>query len=79
MAKVLDSISTSWRTGMFSNLLVRELAAVLLLKIVLLSVLWFAFFYNPEQPSLTAENIGQMIVPSLPQTHAEHQHHEKLP
>jgi hypothetical protein len=41
---------TPFGTAMFSNVLVREVAIALALKLLLLGAIWFAFFRPQETP-----------------------------
>lgn len=47
---------------MWKQVLVRELAAVLLLKLAALFVIWHAFFAQPDKPEVTDQMVGQRLL-----------------
>jgi len=57
-----NSASASSRTGLFSNRLVRELALVLVIKLIILYFIWLAFFSQPQSPQVTAETVSETFL-----------------
>lgn len=47
---------------MFTNPLVREIAVVLVIKLVFIYALWFAFFRPGEVPPPTGEELGHSLL-----------------
>lgn len=48
---------------MWNHAIVRELAAVLIIKLAALYVIWLAFFSHPEeQPELTHQEVGRALL-----------------
>lgn len=47
---------------MFSNPLVREIAVVLVIKLVFIYALWFAFFHPGEARPPTDEELGHSLL-----------------
>jgi RsiW-degrading membrane proteinase PrsW (M82 family) len=56
------SNTTTSRTGLFSSRLVRELAVVLVIKLVILYFIWFAFFSEPVTPRMTADAVSESFL-----------------
>jgi hypothetical protein len=53
---------------MWKQVLVRELAAVLLLKLAALFIIWHAFFAQPEKQEVTDQMVGQLLLGDSPQS-----------
>ncbi len=47
---------------MWKQVLVRELAAVLLLKLAALFIIWHAFFDQPVKQEVTDQTVGQRLL-----------------
>lgn len=47
---------------MWNQTIVRELAVVLVIKLVALYVIWLAFFNHPDERELTHQEIGQFLL-----------------
>jgi len=47
---------------MWNQTIVRELAVVLVIKLVALYVIWLAFFHQPDERELTHQEIGQFLL-----------------
>lgn len=57
-----NTASASSRTRLFSNRLVRELAVVLVIKLIILYFIWLAFFSQPRGPQITAETVSETFL-----------------
>ena len=57
-----SNTATQSRTGLFSNRLVRELAVVLVIKLIILYTIWFAFFSEPVTPRMTADSVSESFL-----------------
>jgi len=57
-----NSASASTRSGLFSHRLVRELAVVLVIKLIILYLIWLAFFSHPQTPGVTAETVSETFL-----------------
>lgn len=58
---ISDQPPTDSRAGLFANRLVRELSVVLVLKLLVLYGLWFAFFRQPDHQPLTVEQVSAAV------------------
>jgi len=47
---------------MWNQTIVREIAVVLVIKLVALYVIWLAFFNHPHERELTHQEIGQFLL-----------------
>lgn len=47
---------------MWKEHLVRELAVILVIKLVALYVLWLAFFSQPDEQALSEQQVGQRLL-----------------
>jgi hypothetical protein len=47
---------------MWRHAIVRELAAILVIKLIGLYAIWFAFFNQPDERELTHHEIGQLLL-----------------
>ena len=47
---------------MWNQVLVRELAVVLVIKLAALYVIWLAFFHQPDTRELTNHEVGQLLL-----------------
>ena len=56
--------SASSRSGLFSNRLVRELAVVLVIKLIILYFIWLAFFSHPQTAQITAQTVSETFLGS---------------
>lgn len=57
---------------LFSIPLVRELTVVLIIKLTILYIIWFAFFREPVTPNITSDTVAETIfgeAPPSPQIH----------
>ena len=52
---------------MFKNSLVREIVVVLMLKLLLIFGLWYAFFRQPADREMTGQEVGQVLFGPAPQ------------
>lgn len=53
---------------MWKQVLVRELAAVLLLKLAALFIIWHAFFDQPVKQEVTDQTVGQRLLGDVRQS-----------
>jgi len=53
--------SSNARTGLFANRLVRELLLVMVVKLLVLYGLWFAFFRQPDVSPPTVEQVSAAL------------------
>lgn len=56
-----DQLQPESRTGLFANRLVRELFVVVVIKLLVLYGLWFAFFRQPDVQPLTPEQVSAAL------------------
>lgn len=62
LGRMLHSVSKQWRTGMWSDFLVRHLALIILLKLAILFGIWYAFFSHPAAPTLTPAAVQDVLL-----------------